>query len=336
MSIKPKYKYSREDILAHRTFPILNVLLLAALIIFQIFCIYAMVYVEPTYRDVINEYTVYVTPRGDGSLDINYRFKWTALDEDEPLTWVDIGMANPNFAIYPDYSSTIRSIQNTSDDEGNSYATVHFTRPYVGGETFYFNFTINQKNMLCKSGDNLFYEFIPGWFNSIPVQHYSFKWKDSENISSSNAATYSDDWLTWTGSMEAGEYRILKVNYKKFDAPTNFYQRFDDSGVYNEIENSKNTMFGFFMFIALLVEIFIIDCFVSYSRGRGFLRGYGYHIHTYGSRNPHYTAARNRHVASSRGGRSGGGCACACACACAGGGRAGCSQKDTYKSQIKK
>ena len=28
-------------------------------------------------------------------------------------------------------------------------------------------------------------------------------------------------------------------------------------------------------------------------------------------------------------------CACACACACAGGGRAGCSMKDFYKTNLK-
>jgi Asp-tRNA(Asn)/Glu-tRNA(Gln) amidotransferase A subunit family amidase len=55
-------------------------------------------------------------------------------------------------------------------------------------------------------------------------------------------------------------------------------------------------------------------------------------MHTYGRPNPHYIRARNAYNAThrSRGGGSGG-CACACACACAGGGRAGCSQKDTYR-----
>ena len=43
--------------------------------------------------------------------------------------------------------------------------------------------------------------------------------------------------------------------------------------------------------------------------------------------------------ASTSGGHSGfsggGGCACACACACAGGGRAGCSKKDFYNTNLK-
>ena len=93
----------------------------------------------------------------------------------------------------------------------------------------------------------------------------------------------------------------------------------------------------FFMGLILLGEIMIIDGFVSYGRGRGFVRGYGYHVHTYGRVNPHYTSARDAHNSGSRGGaRGGGGCACACACACAGGGRAGCSQKDTYDKKFQK
>ena len=38
---------------------------------------------------------------------------------------------------------------------------------------------------------------------------------------------------------------------------------------------------------------------------------------------------------SSSGGSSGGGFSCACACACAGGGRAGCSKKDFYNTNLK-
>ncbi|MBO4785002.1 MAG: zinc ribbon domain-containing protein [Lachnospiraceae bacterium] len=58
---------------------------------------------------------------------------------------------------------------------------------------------------------------------------------------------------------------------------------------------------------------------------------------------PHSTTFHSymsTHLASrGAGGRSGscfsGGCACACACACAGGGRAGCSAKDFYRTNVK-
>ena len=81
----------------------------------------------------------------------------------------------------------------------------------------------------------------------------------------------------------------------------------------------------------LVGELFIVDSYVSYNRGRGFLRGYGHPLHVYGYSNPRYTEAQmEKSGGSHRGGTYRGG-GCACACACAGGGRAGCSQKDTYK-----
>lgn len=61
----------------------------------------------------------------------------------------------------------------------------------------------------------------------------------------------------------------------------------------------------------------------------------------------HHSAPRSGGGGSRPGGRSGGGCAhsscacacascaCACACACAGGGRAGCTTKDFYKTDLK-
>lgn len=76
-----------------------------------------------------------------------------------------------------------------------------------------------------------------------------------------------------------------------------------------------------------IAEVYIVDCYVSYGRGRGFLTGHGYHVHAYGRSNPHYIRARDKYNATHS--RSGGG-GRGCACACAGGGRAGCSQKDTY------
>ena len=136
--------------------------------------------------------------------------------------------------------------------------------------------------------------------------------------------------------MEEGEYRLLRVNYKEFNAPTTFYQEFDDSGVGSALDEDRLTIILVLLVVICFCVIAIahsIDCFVSYYRGRGFFRGYGHHMYIYGRRNKYYEEEASKHVASHGGrGHSGGGCACACACACAGGGRAGCSQKDTVAS----
>lgn len=330
-----KYDFSESTVKKRRKFPVVNTLILALLVALQVFLLIVAVVYEPEPQDRIEEYSVYVTPLDDGSLNVEYRFKWKALDEDEPLSWVEIGMPNENFVLIS-HSDNVMKLANDSGD-GYCYAVVDFYNSYVGGATVDFSFKVNQRDMLCENNGTVFYEFVPSWFNSIEVEHYSFNWKKSENVTLTNADSENGDWYTWEGSLGYGEYRKLKVSYDGFNAPTTRYSEFDDSGAYDGMAEEKGGVIAlmiFFMLIVAVFEIIIIDFYVSYSRGRGFLRGYGHHVHVYGVRNPHYISAQRAHMNTSHGGgRIGGGCACACACACAGGGRAGCSQKDTYKNK---
>jgi hypothetical protein len=140
------------------------------------------------------------------------------------------------------------------------------------------------------------------------------------------------------GRLDYGEYSKMFVQYGMNDfsgCQVVQYRPFEDSGAYNELEEDKTgaaIVCCLFAVVLIVPEVNIIDCYVSYTRGRGFLTGHGHHVHIHGRSNPHYIRARDEYNAThsrGSGGRSGG-CACACACACAGGGRAGCSQKDTY------
>ena len=134
----------------------------------------------------------------------------------------------------------------------------------------------------------------------------------------------------------------MNVSYPKNhfkDAQVVDYMPFNAQGVRDELNESKPLIIVICVALALAgvgFEVLIIDGYVSYNRGRGFIGAYGYPMHVYGRRNQRYIDARNDYNASTSGSGSdgfhGGGCACACACACAGGGRAGCSQKDTYKN----
>jgi hypothetical protein len=145
--------------------------------------------------------------------------------------------------------------------------------------------------------------------------------------------------------MPCGTYVNMNVRYHStsFDnVYTVEYEPFDDSGVQNELLEQRIALAVMMIILILLIglgQMQLVDSFVSYRRGRGFLRKHGHYVHTYGDYNPRYIHARSLYNARNdlrdvgrgsggRGGFSGGGCACACACACAGGGRAGCSQKD--------
>lgn len=320
-------KYEDTYIKTNRTFPTGNTVLLLVIIAVQVGLILFGIAFQPRPQDLIHRYDVTVESLDDGSLDIEYRFVWEALDTSEELTWVEIGMANENFSVYPDSVSSNISSYSKYADEGYVSLQLDFKELYIGGDIIEFSFKINQKDMLCKNEKGYFYEFVPGWFNSIQVKQYKFTWV-IEN---------ADDYVQ-QGSLDYGEYGKMYVQYKADDfdgCQTVSYDPFDDSGAYNELEEEKTAIMVLCCVLAALLiiaEVYIVDCYVSYGRGRGFLTGHGYHVHAYGRSNPYYIRARDKYNAS-HGGRSGGrsgGCACACACACAGGGRAGCSQKDTY------
>jgi len=341
---KKKYKdpdtFDEEYVKKTRTFPRANAVLLAVCIIAQVLLILFAALYQPKPQDVIKEYNITVSPRGDGSLDIEYSFLWTALDADEPLTWVEIGMANKDFTINGNsLSDTVKSAQKYTEDDYVS-TRIYFKDSYSGGESVRFSFTVNQKGLLHKDGNGYYYAFVPGWFNRIPVESYRFRWKE-EYTKTANADRTEGDYLVWEGKMDVGTYVNMNVTYDNyvFENPkVSTYRPFETDGVYNELKEDKVAILALAVFVCFFIgigELYIIDCFVSYHRGRGFMTGYGYHVHLYGRSNPRYVRERDAQakMAHSRGhgGRGGGGgCACACACACAGGGRAGCSQKDTY------
>ena len=321
-----KEKFTEADIRANRTFPKGNTVLLIIVIAVQIGLVLFGILYQPKPQDVIRQYDVTVRPLSDGSLDIEYRLLWEALDTSEELTWVEIGMANENYAVYADsFSSNVATYTKYTDDD---YVALRldFKKAYQGGDVLWISFKVNQKDMLCKDEEGYFYEFVPGWFNAIRVEQFTFTWLDA-----------GKDYVK-TGSLGYGEYNKMTIRYGEsafVGCQTVKYEPFDGSGAYNELEEDKTAALVMCCLgagLLIIAEVYIIDSYVSYGRGRGFLTGHGYHVHTYGRSNPHYVRARDKYNAT-HGGRSGGrggGCACACACACAGGGRAGCSQKDTY------
>ena len=346
---KDKNDYSAKTIENRKKFPARNTAIIAICVVAQIFLAYFAITAKAEPQDIIEKYTVTVEPLEDGSLDIEYSFLWKAIDESEELSWVDIGMANPFFKVYEDsVSGNIKEYTEINED-GYTGVRLDFKRGYKGGENIQFSFKVNQEYMLCKDLDSYFYEFVPCWFNSTPVENYEFKWKRSDSSFEADGAKPKNGYYTWSGAFDCGEYETMQVSYDLTTfsgAETVEYEPFMTNGAYNQLEEDRIVSIVAYcigIIILLVVEIYLLDSHVSYRRGRGFLVGYGHPIHTYGYQNPRYIRAYNRaHTSTSTGrgggGFRGGGCACACACACAGGGRAGCSQKDTYTNieRIKK
>lgn len=337
--------YEEDYIKETRTFPTSKTVLLIVILLIQIGIIFAAFSYNPQPQDIIKQYNVTVNAQDDGTLDILYHFVWKAMDPSEELTWVELGMANNNYTVYPESVSDTISQYTPRYYEDETYLVLYLDRAYTGGEVLEFSFKINQKDMLCKDNGGYFYEFIPGWFNATPVENYSFKWADNGKILSAHNAEVLEEYYLWNASLDCGDYTIMNVRYDSeafTGCHTVSYLPFDDSGAYNSLIDEKIAMIVLAVIVAaflIIIQVWTVDSVVSYHRGRGFLSGHGFYVHTYGRSNPHFIRARNRYNSTHSGrssGRFSGGCACACACACAGGGRAGCSQKDTYATSRKK
>ncbi len=336
---KDDYDYSAQAIKNRRKYPVRNTVIISICVIAQIFLGYFAITEKAEPQDIIEKYSVTVESLEDGSLDIEYSFLWKAIDTTEELTRVEIGMPNAMFEVYEgSVSGNIKEVSGIYDD-GYTAVRLDFKRGYKGGENIRFSFKVNQKYMLCQDKRGYFYEFVPGWFNSTPVENYEFKWKKTDFIDDADGAKMKNGYYIWSGSLDYGEYEVLQVSYDLDafrDVETVEYEPFYTDGAYNQLEETQKgnrILYCIGIIVLLVVEIYLLDSHISYRRGRGFLVGYGHPVHTYGFQNPRYIRAYNRaHTSNSSkgGGFRSGGCACACACACAGGGRAGCSQKDTY------
>ncbi len=339
--IKDTLDFSEETVKKKRKFPLWRTVLLIVLVLTQAGLITAAVLIEEfPPQDIIRSYEVTVEPRRDGTLDMIYSFVWDVMDEDEPLEEIDIGLANDDYTLYSFDSPTGAVKEATSYNDGDGMIGLRFelVREYFGGERIEFSFKINQRSMLCRDGEEYFYEWIPGWFNYTPVESYTMRWRIDEGLHTANYDRMEDGYLIWEGKMDCGTYLCLQTKYDgtafSDGARIVAYKEFNGAGVE---DGPFGTMVAMKVFCSLgaalliIAEVFIVDCHVSYHRGRGFIKGYGHPMYVYGYSNPHYVRAREKEAAKGGrgGGFGGGGCACACACACAGGGRAGCSQKDT-------
>ena len=315
--------YSEKVVKAKRKMPVRNIVFLVIIVIIQVALILfgALYDGESEPIDIINRYTVTVRPQTDGRVNIEYDITWTALSDDEPLEWVDIGLANKDAKIYSyTVSDTIESYEIISKKRGYCVARIYFKDSYDYGETVRFGFEVDQGGLLATNGSDYLYEFVPGWFNEVPVENYRFRWRLSDGIDSTLSGGYIDgDFYVFEGNLHAGEYYSMKVAYKEefFDNPVvKKYVPFDGSGASNELRNDVAVLILTIFFAAILIipEVYIIDSFVSYNRGRGFIVEHGEPVHTYGRTNPAYIAVIRTSGSGYHGGRSGGtggGCACA-------------------------
>lgn len=270
--------------------------------------------------DEIQDYDITVNMRPDGTMDIHYDIEWLVLDSTSqgPLEWVKIGCPNSHVDQITALTDNIKSIKYMSEN-GGSYIRVDFTRKYVAGEVVKFSYSIHQSYMYTLEEDKHIcrYSFTPGWFEEIEVDHIRIRWEKS-NVIESNTPNSEDGYLVWETSLGMNERlnASVKYNLDAFDTdPNQQYKEGDD------LSFGKIVMGIIVIIIIIVVILWLFGAFDDdgYSGRSGFGgRRSTTYIHT------HSSCARSSCACVS----------CACACACAGGGRAGCSLKDFYRTNL--
>ena len=329
--------------------------------------------------DYIPDYFVTVDLREDGSADIVYDITWQVIggDQTDYLSWVKIGLPNAHAEDLTPLTDTISDLQYTGD--GGSYAKVVFARRYYspevaaqnGGESrVRFAFSVHQSHLFALNSDGTAtFEFAPGWFDDLVVEHMQVRWRSGDGFVADNSSE-EDGYLIWDfGPMGHGQSANIHVTVpvttaETFDPDAQLTAAdYDDGGMTaDEMIGILTVVIGLLIFAAALI---IIVGSMTPDWGGGFGSGLdpddwfwytnGVHtIHLARTAPPPkgYTRTdppKNYHTGggSSRGGgvgRHNSGCAsscacacassCACACACAGGGRAGCTAKDFYTYKL--
>lgn len=334
--------------------------------------------------DYIPDYFVTVDLREDGSADIVYDITWQVIDGDQTdyLSWVKIGLPNAYAEDLTPLTDTISDLQYTGD--GGSYAKVVFARRYYspkvaaqnGGESrVRFAFSVHQSHLFSLNSDGTAtFEFVPGWFDDLVVEHMQVRWRSGDGFVADNTSE-EDGYLIWDfGPMGHGQSANIHVTVpvttaETFDPDAQLTAAdYDDGGMTaDEMIGILTVVIGLLIFAAALI---IIVGSMTPDWGGGFGSGLdpddwfwytngvhtirrarsappptGYHrtdpppeYRSGGGKTRGGGVGRNHSSHSSCASSCACACAssCACACACAGGGRAGCSVKDFYTVKIPK
>ncbi len=141
-----------------------KVLLMLAALVLVFLCIPAPVYADTgTYK--IDNYTVTLTPKSDGSVDIAYYQQWTCLSGDIP--WITVGLSNTSYTI----TGSGDNVKTIRDDSGSGWDGVYIglDKTYYANQSFIVSFTINQKNLLNRTSNSWGINFTPGYYDNAQI-----------------------------------------------------------------------------------------------------------------------------------------------------------------------
>jgi hypothetical protein len=175
--------------------------------------------------DEIKNYAIDILPQGDASLVNTYTINWCVISNSAgPLTWITVGMPNEQYEILSS-SGDIASV--SPYNEGFDYQIkIDLPREVNAGDCVEFTVQVHQYGMayLDESTNQISFQFTPGWFNDVPVNHLQVTWhlpSQTTHLKSLNPkpTTQNEALATWESDLQPGEKFPIAVIYDRAEFP---------------------------------------------------------------------------------------------------------------------
>lgn len=291
--------------------------------------------------DILDDYSIAVTPQPDGSLVMSYTLQKYCAYSDWPsdVPYLQVGVPNGNFSIseWGPKSGPNMVVDAEPVTSGGSFVQLDFDGDNLpkNGDCFDLNFTIVQNAMSYPDEDNnqVTMKFIPsGWSFPIQVKRLTITWaipEDSSLLKVTDPSPMGTDGssMIWTWNSPVmnssgmfGDY-FVKLAYD----PSTF-QLSDEAKASSDSGNGGGGSAAGIVVLVIIVVILVVILFVAlWLAEEGSGGGGGYYGGGGGGLGSGHFGGGG--LGSGGGGSSCACAGCACACACAGGGRVGCSRK---------
>ena len=181
--------------------------------------------VQAAGTDEIKNYAIDILPQEDGSLLNTYAIHWCVISNSAgPLTWFTVGMPTEQYQIVS-FSGDVSSVR--PDNAGFDYKIrVTLPRDVNAGECIDVTVQVHQYGLayLDETASEVSFQFTPGWFNDIPVDHLQVTWHlppDAAQVKSFNPqpSSQNESQAVWESDLQPGEKFPISVVYDKAAFP---------------------------------------------------------------------------------------------------------------------
>ena len=259
--------------------------ILSAFLCALLLCLALTVTAFADYDEIVS-YDLVVTPNAeDGSLSITATLDWKALEALDYGEELKIGIPNGSIREETALTDNIERL-----DYDNSYMYVYLNSGIKRNEVVHFSYSWVQEYMYTLSDNGgVSYDYTPGWFDDIRIDHMSVTWNDPAGVSGNVSASGSGgSWQQSGQSWQAdnlGYSAKLNVAAVYPNWPTELYWEnsaenynsgwddgWDDT-YYDDYDDDADALLGLVVFIFIIIVICMV---IAAKRSRSsYVGGFG-------------------------------------------------------------